>query len=89
MHNLTTAEGTLAYLEATQFAATDVQLLTGGHSAFTYRAVLKTPLPSGETTVVIKHYEGYIATYNVVKIEAERSVCLIFTLRAVVLIKYA
>ncbi|KAF8601472.1 hypothetical protein BDV93DRAFT_585234 [Ceratobasidium sp. AG-I] len=74
MPNLTTAEGTWAYLEATRFAATDVHLLTGGHSAFTYRAVLKTPLPTGETTVIIKHYEGYIAVYEAAKIEAQRSV---------------
>ncbi|KAF8601474.1 hypothetical protein BDV93DRAFT_558320 [Ceratobasidium sp. AG-I] len=74
MTNLTTTEGTLAYLEATRFAATKVCLLTGGHSAFTYRAILKTPLPTGETTVIIKHYEGYIAVHETAKIEAERSV---------------
>ncbi|KAG9085494.1 hypothetical protein FRC06_003579 [Ceratobasidium sp. 370] len=74
MFNLTTAEGVLAYLEGTQFAAADVQLLTGGHSAFTYRAKLRTPLPTGETSIVIKHAEGYIAFHQVMKIEAERAV---------------
>ena len=77
MFNLTTIEGTLTYLEVTRFAATDVQLLTGGHSAFTYRAILNTPLPTGETTVIVKHYEGYIALHEAAKIEAERSVCFV------------
>ncbi|KAG8689672.1 hypothetical protein FRC08_010832 [Ceratobasidium sp. 394] len=73
MFDLTTAEGVLAYLKGTQFAATDVQLLTGGHCAFTYRAKLQTPLPTGETSVIIKHSEGYIAFYQPMKIEAERA----------------
>lgn len=80
MPNLTTAEGTLAYLETTQFAATNVQLITGGHSAFTYRATLKAPLPTGDTSVILKHYEGYIAVRESVKIEAGRSVRVISTL---------
>jgi len=74
MFNLTTAEGVLAYLEGTQFAATDVQLLPGGHSAFTYRAKLQTPLLTGETSVIIKHAEGYCAFHQATKFEAERAV---------------
>ncbi|KAG9092092.1 hypothetical protein FS749_016011, partial [Ceratobasidium sp. UAMH 11750] len=73
MSNLTTATGVLAYLKGTQFAATDVQLLTGGHSAFTYRAKLQTPLPTGETSIIIKHAEGYLVAYQALKIEAERA----------------
>ncbi|CAE6477626.1 unnamed protein product [Rhizoctonia solani] len=61
MHDLRTAKGTLAYLNTTQFPATDVQLLSGGNSAFTFRATLKTPLSSGEKTIVLKHAEKQIA----------------------------
>ncbi|KAH7322135.1 kinase-like domain-containing protein [Rhizoctonia solani] len=61
MHDLRTTEGTLAYLNTTRFPATEVQLLSGGNSAFTFRATLKTPLPSGEKTVVLKHAEKNIA----------------------------
>ncbi|KAG9095604.1 hypothetical protein FRC07_011069 [Ceratobasidium sp. 392] len=74
MHDLTTVEGILAYLEGTRFAATEVQLLTGGHSGFTYRAILQTPLPTGETSVVLKHSEGYLAAHQPMKVEAERAV---------------
>ncbi|KAG8689924.1 hypothetical protein FRC11_014853, partial [Ceratobasidium sp. 423] len=61
MHDLRTTKGTLAYLNTTPFPAKDVQLLSGGNSAFTYRATLKTPLPSGEKTIVLKHAEKQIA----------------------------
>ncbi|KAG9085495.1 hypothetical protein FRC06_003580 [Ceratobasidium sp. 370] len=74
MFSFTTSEGVLAYLEGTQFAATDVQSLPGGHTAFTYRAKLRTPLPTGETSIVIKHAEGYSAFHRATKFEAERAV---------------
>ncbi|KAG8752576.1 hypothetical protein FRC12_011882 [Ceratobasidium sp. 428] len=74
MPNLTTADGVFSYLEDTQFAAIDVQLITGGHSAFTYRATLRNPLPTGESSIILKHAEGYIAVHEVMKIEAERAV---------------
>ncbi|CAE7189366.1 unnamed protein product [Rhizoctonia solani] len=61
MHDLRTAEGVLAYLSTTQFPATDTQPLSGGNSAFTFRATLKTPLPSGEETIVLKHAEKQVA----------------------------
>ncbi|KAG8735929.1 hypothetical protein FRC10_010000 [Ceratobasidium sp. 414] len=73
MHNLTTAEGLLSYLETTEFAATDVQCLSGGANAFTYRAVLKNPLSNGETSIIVKHSEGYLALDAVRKVQAERS----------------
>ncbi|KAF8601470.1 hypothetical protein BDV93DRAFT_558316 [Ceratobasidium sp. AG-I] len=73
MQDLTTTNGILAYLSNTRFAATNVQLLSGGHSAFTYRAVLKTPLPTGETSVVLKHSEGCAALFTELKVEAARS----------------
>ena len=76
MSDLTTIEGTLAYLSDTKYEATDVQLLGGGHSAFTYRATLKSSLPTGETSVIVKHYEGYVALYKSFPIEVERAVCV-------------
>ncbi|KAG8787897.1 hypothetical protein FRC12_015138 [Ceratobasidium sp. 428] len=74
MPNLTTADGVLFYLEGTQFAATNVQLITGGHSAFTYRITLRTPPPTGESSIILKHAQGYVAVYEPMKIEAERAV---------------
>ncbi|CAE6466214.1 unnamed protein product [Rhizoctonia solani] len=73
MHDLKSREGVLAYLEGTRFAAADVQLLSGGLSAFTYRAILKGPLDTGEKTVVIKHFEGYLASHEVMKWGVERA----------------
>ncbi|CAE6436101.1 unnamed protein product [Rhizoctonia solani] len=61
MHDLRTTKGVLAYLDTTPFPAADAQLLSGGNSAFTFRATLKTPLPSGERTIVLKHAEKQIA----------------------------
>ncbi|KAG8788254.1 hypothetical protein FRC12_014785 [Ceratobasidium sp. 428] len=71
-HDLTTDEGTLAYLQSTQYAASDVQLLTGGRSAFVYRVTLKDPLPTGETTLILKHFEAYGAAFRQKKIFVER-----------------
>ncbi|CUA74642.1 hypothetical protein RSOLAG22IIIB_11352 [Rhizoctonia solani] len=73
MHDLKSREGVLAYLEGTRFAAADVQLLSGGLSAFTYRVILKVPLDTGEKTVVIKHFEGYLAGREPTKWGAERA----------------
>ncbi|KAF8603908.1 hypothetical protein BDV93DRAFT_606586 [Ceratobasidium sp. AG-I] len=72
MSDLTTVEGTLAYLSSTKYEAIDVQLLPGGHSAFTYRATLKSLLPTGETSVIVKHCEGYPALHKDFPYEAER-----------------
>ncbi|KAG9082065.1 hypothetical protein FRC07_014319 [Ceratobasidium sp. 392] len=78
MPDLTSVEGVFVYLDGTRFAATDVQLLTGGHSGFTYCAKLQTPLPTGETSIVLKHSEGYLAAYQPMEIEAERAVRVMF-----------
>lgn len=74
MSDLTTAEGTLAYLVGTQYEATDVQFLAGGHSAFTYRATLKSSLPTGEISVILKHYEDYVVLDKSFLFEVERVV---------------
>ena len=74
MSDLTTVEGTLAYLSGTQYEANNVQLLTGGHSAFTYRAIMQSSLSTGETSVIVKHYEGYSALYKDFRNEVERAV---------------
>ncbi|KAG8698088.1 hypothetical protein FRC11_014654 [Ceratobasidium sp. 423] len=73
MHDLKTPDGVLAYLKGTRFPASDVQPLSGGGSAFTYRAVLENPLETGEKTVVIKHFEGFVARIEEVKATAERA----------------
>jgi hypothetical protein len=74
MADLTTVEGTLAYLEGTRFVAKDVQLLAGGRSAFVYRVILETPLDTGEKTIVLKHFEGYGALFRDTKAPIERAV---------------
>lgn len=78
-HNLTTTKGTLKYLKTTCFAASNVHLLSGGHTAFTYRVFLEKPLPTGEKTVILKHSEDYGAQYSFVKIEVQRAVCSPFS----------
>ncbi|CAE6436093.1 unnamed protein product [Rhizoctonia solani] len=73
MHNLKSPEGVAAYLKGTRYAASDVQLLSGGQSAFTYRIVLEVPLDTRERTIVIKHFEGYLAAYEPMKWDVERA----------------
>ncbi|CAE6401450.1 unnamed protein product [Rhizoctonia solani] len=73
MCDLTTSQGVLDYLSNTQFAATDVERLAGGFTAFTYRASLSTPLEDGSTTLILKHYEVYVAFSAGLKLESIRS----------------
>ncbi|KAJ1301952.1 hypothetical protein OPQ81_000791 [Rhizoctonia solani] len=73
MHDLKSVEGVISYLKGTRFASSNVQLLSGGVSAFTYRVVLEVPLDTGETTVVIKHFEGYLAQHEEMKWGIERA----------------
>ncbi|CAE6376536.1 unnamed protein product [Rhizoctonia solani] len=78
-YDLRTTEGVLAYLDTTPFPATDVKLLSGGNSAFTFRATLKSLLPSGEETIVLKHAETrtsgtfYDPGLNVGEVSAQRN----------------
>ncbi|KAJ1301951.1 hypothetical protein OPQ81_000790 [Rhizoctonia solani] len=73
MHDLQSSEGILAYLKDTRFAASNVQPLSGGSSAFTFRVILEVPLETGEKTIVIKHFEGFVASRRDVKANAERA----------------
>ncbi|KAF8596495.1 hypothetical protein BDV93DRAFT_571882 [Ceratobasidium sp. AG-I] len=70
--NLTTPAGLELYLHETEYAAADVQTLSGGITGFVYRVVLETPLPSGETSVVVKHGSNNMAFDKDVTIGAER-----------------
>jgi len=72
MADLTVPAGLMQYLANTQFAAADVQKLAGGYEGFMYRVVLKTPLPTGETSVVVKHGRGYLASDRGVVLAAEQ-----------------
>ncbi|CAE6438065.1 unnamed protein product [Rhizoctonia solani] len=59
---LTTAAGLATYLASTPYAATSIETVSGGHTGFLYRVVLKEPLEeTGETTVIVKHSLGYVA----------------------------
>ncbi|CAE6390527.1 hypothetical protein BN14_03969 [Rhizoctonia solani AG-1 IB] len=71
MWNLTSSQGVLDYLSNTRFAATSVQRLVGGFNAFTYRVKLLTPLEDGSTTLIVKHYEGYVAFAAEIKLESD------------------
>ncbi|KAG8726620.1 hypothetical protein FRC11_014818 [Ceratobasidium sp. 423] len=73
MHDLKSPEGVLAYLKGTRFAASDVQLLSGGVSAFTYWVVLEVPPDTGESTIVVKHFEGFLAHHQEMKWGIERA----------------
>ncbi|KAH7322140.1 kinase-like domain-containing protein [Rhizoctonia solani] len=73
MHDLKSTKGVVAYLKGTRFTASDVHLLAGGVSAFTYRVVLESPLENGENTIVIKHFEGYLAHHEEMKWGIERA----------------
>ncbi|KAJ1301967.1 hypothetical protein OPQ81_000804 [Rhizoctonia solani] len=54
--DLTTATGLEAYLASTPYASTSIETVSGGHTGFMYRVVLKEPIKeTGEKTVVIKH----------------------------------
>ncbi|KAF8596490.1 hypothetical protein BDV93DRAFT_500439 [Ceratobasidium sp. AG-I] len=70
--DLTTPAGLTAYLENTDYAAKDVEILSGGSSGFTYRVLLKVPLTSGERSVVIKHVLEYPSSNKNMELSAER-----------------
>ncbi|KAF8601463.1 hypothetical protein BDV93DRAFT_585224 [Ceratobasidium sp. AG-I] len=70
--DLTTPAGIELYLHETEYAAADVQTLSGGFMGYVYRVVLRTPLPNGETSVVVKHGTNNMASNNDVIIGAER-----------------
>ncbi|ELU45215.1 APH domain-containing protein [Rhizoctonia solani AG-1 IA] len=59
--SLTTIAGIETYLASTRYAAASIETVSGGHTAFLYRVVLKEPLETGEKTVIIKHSLGYVA----------------------------
>lgn len=59
MHDLTTAEGTLAYLASTTFASSSAVKLSGGNTNFLYRCHLETPF-QGRKTVTVKHSKPYL-----------------------------
>ncbi|CAE6462392.1 unnamed protein product [Rhizoctonia solani] len=73
MHDLKSPEGVITYLKGTRFAASSVHRLVGGVSAFTYRVLLEAPLDTGEHTIVIKHFEGYLANHEEMKWGIERA----------------
>ncbi|CAE7177486.1 unnamed protein product [Rhizoctonia solani] len=73
MHDFKSCEGVAVYLKGTRFAASNVELLSGGLSAFTYRITLEVPLESGEKTAVMKHFEGYLAGHEEMKWGVERA----------------
>ncbi|CAE6406988.1 unnamed protein product [Rhizoctonia solani] len=73
MHDLKSPEGVITYLKGTRFAASSVHRLVGGVSAFTYRVLLEAPLDTGEHTIVIKHFEEYLANHEEMKWGIERA----------------
>ncbi|KAH7322138.1 hypothetical protein B0J17DRAFT_633504 [Rhizoctonia solani] len=66
-------QGVFVHLKNTCFAVSGIELLSGGQSTFTYRVVLKILLNTGEKTIVIKHYEGFIARMKNMKLGVERA----------------
>lgn len=74
MVNLTTPAGLESYLHDTVYSAAEIDVLSGGALGFVYRVVLKTPLPSGETSVIVKHGLNNAASDIGMTIRAERIV---------------
>ncbi|KAF8606173.1 hypothetical protein BDV93DRAFT_553937 [Ceratobasidium sp. AG-I] len=70
--DLTTPVGLGAYLENSKYAAADIQILSGGTMGFTYRVRLESPLPNGETSVVVKHSADYASSDDGANYGAER-----------------
>ncbi|KAL5638003.1 hypothetical protein ACGC1H_002315 [Rhizoctonia solani] len=59
---LATTTGLATYLASTPYASTSIETVSGGHTGFLYRVVLKEPLKeTGEKTVIVKHTLGYVA----------------------------
>ncbi|KAF8697690.1 Phosphotransferase enzyme family, partial [Rhizoctonia solani] len=73
MYNLKSSEGIFEYLNGTRFSASDVQSLSGGSSAFTYRVILENPLKTGEKTVVLKHFESVAARIEGMEADLDRA----------------
>jgi hypothetical protein len=63
-------------LEAGPYACTSLTRLSGGSANFTYRGILKSPLPDKTSSIVIKHAEPYVATISSWKLDVIRSVLL-------------
>lgn len=76
--DLTTPIGLMSYLENTDYAAKDIEILSGGMSGFTYRAILEAPLSGGEKSVVIKHVLEFPSSNKDMVLSAERMVLYLF-----------
>lgn len=74
MVNLTTRAGLEVYLLDTEYAAANIQTLSGGTLGFVYRVILKIPLPNGDTSIVVKHGLNNAASNDDITIGAERIV---------------
>lgn len=71
-HDLTTADGMLAYLQQNHFPkCANIQQLAGGHGGFTYRVDTN---EAERPTIVAKHAEGYAALAPEWKLDVNRMV---------------
>ena len=73
--DLSSADALAEYLSQTPFSCSTLAPLSGGVSNFTYRGSLSWPLSSGETTVIVKHTEPYVALNKSYIFDTIRSVC--------------
>lgn len=74
-YDLKVPDGVCRYLSHEfQSCARVIRLAEGGFSAYVFRAHLETALPSGESTVIVKHVEQYAARGFDFKLDPDRLV---------------
>lgn len=61
-------------LACTQYACSTLAPLSGGSANFLYKAKLQKPLEDGTTDVVVKHGEGFSASYSGLQLSKRRCV---------------
>lgn len=63
-------------LEQTEFAASDLERLSGGFVNWVYRAKLSKALEDGTTEVLVKHGELFMSARPEFELNLQRCVCL-------------
>lgn len=68
-------------LASTTLACSDLTPLSGGTANFIFKGKLRKALDDGTTEVVIKHGEGYSASFSSLKLSTDRCVSAVDNLK--------